>query len=116
MALFGFGKKNSYVVAVAHEGPGRLRLNGNRLSHSKIKKNAASHDQTVCWIEVDAQGVRLDQGTGPSATRYPNGEADRLLRDVPLSQAYRALLEDLGSGREFASKWYKLPSQQPAAS
>ena len=107
MGWFGFGKKTTYVVAVAYEGPNRLRLNGNLIREAKIKRNAASHDQTILWMEVTAGGGRIDQGTGPAANRLAPNELERIQRDLPMSAAFKAIVEDLDSGREQASKWYR---------
>src|SRR5690606_27901088 len=75
---FGFGKKATYIVAVAYEGPNRLRLNGNLVREAKIKRNAASHSQTIIWMELTTGGGRIDQGTGPAATRLEPGELERI--------------------------------------
>ncbi|RUL88676.1 hypothetical protein [Tautonia sociabilis] len=108
MGWFGFAKKTTYIVAVSYEGPNRLRLNGNRSEGGKIKKNAAAHEQTVIWMEVTSGGGRVDQGTGPSSARLAPGELEALRRDVHLSSAFKAVVEELDSGRDHASKWYKL--------
>lgn len=108
MGWFGFAKKTTYVIAVSREGPDRLRLNGNQVTRAQVKKNAASHDQTVLWMEVTSGGGRVDQGTGPASTKLPPGDLERLQRDVHLSTAFKAIVEELDTGKEHASKWYKL--------
>ncbi|WP_169977553.1 hypothetical protein [Tautonia rosea] len=107
MGWFGFGKKATYIVAVSHEGPNRLRLNGNQCRSAQIKRNAAAHGQTVMWMELTNGGGRIDQGLGPSATRLDAKELERLQRDVHLSTAFKAIVEELDAGQEQASKWYK---------
>ncbi len=104
---FGFGKKTTYIVAVSHEGPNRLRLNGNHCRGAQFKRNAAAHGQTVLWMELTTGGGRIDQGLGPSASRLDSKELERLQRDVPLSMAFKAIVEELDAGQEQASKWYK---------
>jgi hypothetical protein len=105
---FGIGKKTTYVIALSREGPDRLRLNGNQVTRTQVKTNAASHDQTVIWMEVTSGGGRIDQGTGPASSKLAPGELERLQRDVHLSTAFKAIVEELDGGREHASKWYKL--------
>lgn len=107
MGWFGFGKKTTYIVAVAYEGPNRLRLNGNLIHGEKFKRNAASHSQTVIWMELTTGGGRIDQGTGPAATRLAPNELERIQKDAHLSPAFKAVIEELDSGQEHASKWYK---------
>ena len=119
MGLFGFGKKNdTNLVVVIFEGPSRLRLNGNR-KHGKAaesaKKNATSHEGTVCWMEFSQGGSRIDQGTGPSAGKLGPGEVDRLLRELPFNAECKAMLLELEQGKERAAKILRWDSKsQPA--
>lgn len=105
--VFGlFGKKKvNHLVVVSYEGPGSLRLNGNRILTAQVKKNASSHDQTVCWIEFTPDGARRDQGTGPSASRLEPAELERLERELPQTQACRTVLEALQKGQDRSGLW-----------
>ena len=108
MGLLGFlgigAKGDRHLVVITFEGPGRLRLNGNRSAGKKAKQGAAAHDQTVAWIEFAPGGGRLDQGLGPAAGRMGTEELQTLLRDLPTDPACRAVLQGLAGGREHSSK------------
>jgi hypothetical protein len=105
LGLLGLGgKSDRHLVVVTFEGPGRLRLNGNRSAGKRAKQGAAAHDQTVAWIEFAVDGGRLDQGLGPAAGRMGVEEVQALLRDLPADPACRAVLQGLASGREHSSK------------
>ena len=107
MGFLGFGGKESNIVVVMYEGPNRLRLNGNRKKGRDLavaKKAAAAHDRTVCWIEFSQGGARLDQGIGPAAAKIGDAEANRLLKDLPLSTACKEMLRDLEGGHEKSAK------------
>lgn len=93
-----------HLVVITFEGPGRLRLNANRTSTKRAKQGAAAHEQTVAWIEFAADGGRLDQGLGPSASKLGTDEVTALLRDLPGDPACRSVLRGLGSGRDHSSK------------
>jgi hypothetical protein len=104
MGLFGFGgSRQKWLVVVSCEGPGHFRLNANRERHKRMKQNAASHSQTVCWIEFSQDGARTDQGEGPAAGRLGSPAVERLLRDLPQSEACRHVLEGLRNGRDRCS-------------
>src|SRR5687767_4575034 len=106
MGFLGFGRKSgTYLVVVTSEGSTRLRLNGNQMQSSRIKKNAAEHLGTVCWIEFEVGGPPRDQGLGPAASRLRPGEAERLLRELPRLEACRALLAELKQSPAHASRW-----------
>ena len=108
MGFFGFGKKvDSNIVVVTYEGPNRLRLNGNRKKGREAaaaKAGAAKHDRTVCWIEFSQGGLRLDQGTGPAASKLGEGAVDRILRELPLNPICKDMLRDLEQGHEKSAK------------
>jgi|RhiMethySRZTD1v2_1073278.scaffolds.fasta_scaffold203004_2 hypothetical protein len=105
LGLLGLGGKGErHLVVITFEGPGRLRLNGNRSAGKRAKKGAAAHDQTVAWIEFAPEGGRLDQGLGPAAARMGVEEVQALLRDLPTDPACRAVLQGLAGGREHSSK------------
>jgi hypothetical protein len=108
MGFLGFGrKKESNLVVVMYEGPGLLRLNGNRKTGKEAesaKKNAAAHDRTVCWIEFSQGGMRLDQGTGPAAAKLGAGAAEKLLRELPLNTACKNMLNELERGQDRSAK------------
>ena len=117
MGFLGFGgRKESYLVVVTYEGPGRLRLNGNHVrGGSRSKQNAGSHGQTVCWAEFAPGRVRQDGGLGSQAPRLGAGEAERLLRDLPQLVECRTVLDAMEQGREHASKALAWASPQGAA-
>jgi hypothetical protein len=108
MGFLGFGKKvDTNLVVVTYEGPNKLRLNGNRKQGKEAaaaKKNASSHERTVCWIEFSQGGLRLDQGTGPAAAKVGVAEVDRLLRELPLNTVCREMLRDMEAGQERTAK------------
>ena len=105
LGLLGLGGKGErHLVVITFEGPGRLRLNGNRSAGKRAKQGAAAHDQTVAWIEFAPAGGRLDQGLGPAAGRLGVEEVQALLRDLPTDPACRAVLQGLAGGREHSSK------------
>src|SRR5262245_31239327 len=105
LGLLGLGTKaERHLVVITFEGPGRLRLNGNRSAGKRAKLGAAAHDQTVAWIEFAVDGGRLDQGLGPAAARLGGEEVQTLLRDLPTDPACRAVLQGLAGGREHSSK------------
>jgi hypothetical protein len=108
MGLLGFlglgGKGERHLVVVTFEGPGRLRLNGNRSAGKRAKQGAVAHEQTVAWIEFAPDGGRLDQGLGRAADRMGIEEVQALLRDLPTDPACRAVLQGLAGGREHSSK------------
>src|SRR5262249_3950453 len=105
LGLLGLGGKGDrHLVVVTFEGPGRLRLNGNRSAGKRAKQGAAAHEQTVAWIEFAPEGGRLDQGLGPAASRIGAEELEALLRDLPTDPACRAVLQGLAGGREHSSK------------
>ncbi len=112
MGLFGFGKRSaSFLVVVTSEGQGRLRLNGVRAVEKDAKKSATAHERTVCWIEFSKDGGMIDKGVGRSPGR--TGEADRLLRELPLNPTCRAVLDRLREGQDSVGKWLQLG--EPAA-
>jgi hypothetical protein len=102
--FLGLGAKDSHLVVVTFEGPGRLRLNANRTSGKRGKKGAAAHEQTVGWIEFSPDGARLDQGLGPAAGKLGAAEVVALLRDLPTNPACQSVLRGLAGGREHSSK------------
>ncbi len=107
MGFFGFGGKESNIVVVMFEGPGRLRLNGNRKKGKEVesvKKNASAHDRTVCWIEFSQTGMRLDEAVGPAAAKVGADEAKRLLKDLPLTTACKEMLRELEGGQDRSAK------------
>jgi hypothetical protein len=108
MGLLGFlglgGRGDRHLVVITFEGPGRLRLNGNRTSGRRAKRGAAAHEQTVGWIEFDPGGGRLDQGLGPAAGRLGEAEVTALLRDLPADPSCQAVLRGLAGGRDHSSK------------
>jgi hypothetical protein len=108
MGLLGFlglgGKVDRHLVVITFEGPGRLRLNGNRSAGKRAKQGAVAHEQTVAWIEFAVDGGRVDQGLGPAAGRIGTEEVQALLRDLPTDPACRAVLQGLAGGREHSSK------------
>lgn len=108
MGLLGFlgigGRSERHLVVITFEGPGRLRLNGNRSAGRRAKQGAVAHEQTVAWIEFAPDGGRLDQGLGPAASRLGGAEVQALLRDLPSDPACRAVLQGLAGGREHSSK------------
>src|SRR5262249_32563105 len=114
MGLFGFlglgGKGDRHLVVVTFEGPGRLRLNGNRSAGKRAKQGAAAHEQTVAWIEFAPEGGRLDQGLGPAAGRMGTEEVQALLRDLPTDPACRAVLQGLAGGRSTPARSLTLGS------
>ena len=106
MGFLGFGGKGeTHLVVVIREGPSHLRLNGNQVRGSRIKKKAAVHPAAVCWIEFSPAGGLLDQGLGPAAGHLAPGEAERLLRELPQAEACRLVLRDLAQGPEHAARW-----------
>jgi len=107
MGLFGFGKKDSNIVVVMYEGPGRLRLNGNRKQGREVdsaKKGAAAHDRTVCWIEFSQGGKRLEEGAGPASAKIGDEETKRLLKDLPFTPACKEMLRELEGGQDRSAK------------
>ena len=117
MGLFGFGRKATNLVVVMYEGPNRLRLNGNRKqgkASDSAKKNATSHEGTICWVEFSQGGSRLDQGTGPAAAKLGPGEVDRLLRELPFNAECKAMLLELEQGKERAAKILRWESRSQA--
>ena len=118
MGFLGFGKKDSNLVVVIHEGKNRLRLNGNRKKGKKMataKRGAAAHEHTVCWIEFSQGGLPLDQGTGKSASKLEPGKAERLLRDLRTDPVCKKLLLELEGGRERSSKILNWEDRNPTA-
>jgi hypothetical protein len=108
MRWFNIGRRSdrhTCLVVATYEGPGRVRLNGNRISGGPAKRNAAAHAQTVCWAEFAEDGARRDQGPGPMAGRLADGQAERLLRELPQLAACRELLRDLADGRDRSGRW-----------
>lgn len=108
MGWFHFGRRgdrHTYLVVATYEGPGRVRLNGNRIAGGPAKQNAAAHPQTVCWAEFAVDGARRDQGLGPMGGRLGDGQAERLLRELPRNTACRELLGDLADGRDRSGRW-----------
>ena len=108
MGWFNIGRRSdrhTYLVVASYEGSGRVRLNGNRISGGAAKRNAAAHAQTVCWAEFAADGERRDQGPGPMAGRLGDGQAERLLRELPQIPVCRELLRDLEGGRDRSGRW-----------
>ncbi len=106
MGLWWFGRAaGTHLVAVTYEGSGQLRLNGNRAQSKQIKRNAAAHSGTVCWIEFAVDGTPRDRGLGPSAGRLGAGEADRLLRELPRTAECRAVCEQLRKAPKNVSQW-----------
>lgn len=99
------GGRETYLVAVTREGPGHLRLNGNHARGARFKRNAMTHSGTVCWVEFEPGGRRLDQGLGPAAAGLGPGAADQLLRDLPQTEVCRQVLRDLGSSPENSARW-----------
>jgi hypothetical protein len=93
-----------HLVVVTFEGPGRLRLNGNRSSGPRAKKGAAAHARTVGWIELAPDGTLLDHALGPAAPKLGTPEVAALLRRLPADPACKSVLRDLASGRPQASK------------
>jgi hypothetical protein len=98
------GKSERHLVVITFEGPGRLRLNGNRTAGKRARQGATAHEQTVAWIEFAPDGGRLNQGLGPAAGRVGTEEVQALLRDLPTDPACRAVLQGLASGRDHSSK------------
>jgi hypothetical protein len=104
MSFLGLGKwSETYLAVVTLDGPGRLRINGIRTKNGKTRKTVEKHVQTVCWLEFSKTGGLIGKGTGPA--RVPNGDAERLLRDLPTMPAWRSVLERLQDGQESAAKW-----------
>jgi hypothetical protein len=93
-----------HLVVITFEGPGRLRLNANRTSGKRARQGAATHEQTIAWIEFAPEGGRLDQGLGPAAGKLNPAEVTALLRDLPSNPACKSVLRGLGSGRDHSSK------------
>lgn len=116
MGFLGFGRgRQARLVVVTYEGPGRLMLNGNRTHNDRSKKHAASHSQTVCWIEFDVDGIPIDQGLGPASGRLGSGEAERLLRELPRNSDCRSVLAHMNEGRDQTGRWMKQVKSTPAA-
>jgi hypothetical protein len=101
---FRTGHGDHFLIVATYEGPRRMRLNGNRTRGKGAKKRAVDHDRTVFWIELSRDGARLDQGIGPAAGKLPAGEAEKLLRDLPLSPACRSVIQALEQGHQLTSK------------
>lgn len=93
-----------HLVVITFEGPGRMRLNANRTSGKRAREGAATHEQTVGWIEFAPDGRRLEQGLGPAAGKLGAAEVTALLRDLPANPACQSVLRGLASGREHSSK------------
>lgn len=109
MGFLGFGKRSTtLLVEVMHEGPGRLRLNGNRVQDRRTRERAISHDRTVCWLEFSDEGLPSDQGLGPASTKLGPGEADQLLRELRTNAACKRVVDDLKAGSEQTSRWLQL--------
>src|SRR3954449_477089 len=106
MGFWGFGRRrDTHLVVVTSEGGTQLRLNGIRVQAARTKRNAAAHEQTVCWVEFEPGGPRTDQGPGPAAARLGAGEVERLLRELPQTAECRAVRGDLEGGQERAGHW-----------
>ena len=117
MAFLSFKKKyDGRLIVLTYQGPGRLLLNGNRTRDQQARRNAAAHPGTVCWIELESGGARLDQGIGPAANHLDPAEVQRLLHELPQTSCGRAVLENLEQGRDHSCRWLELTRGQPAAS
>jgi hypothetical protein len=107
MRFLGFGgRADTFLVAVTFEGRGHLRLNGNHVkSGRKSRANAASHGRTVCWVEFAPDGTRRADGLGPMAACLGDGGAERLLRELPQTPAFREVLGMMERGQASVGKW-----------
>jgi hypothetical protein len=106
MGLFDFWKRDETLLAVVtFEGPGRLRVNGYHARGGRAKRGAASHERTVCWIELASDGRRLDEGLGRGSTLVGAEEAGRLLRELPKIPVCQHVLDLLHQGENSVSKW-----------
>lgn len=110
MGFLNLGKKTeTFLSVVTIEGPGRLRINGLRARDKAAKKAAVGHERTVCWAEFSPNGGLIDKGLGrASAQAGKAGEADRLLRDLPMNPVCRAVLDRLREGQDSVGKWLQL--------
>lgn len=111
MGLFNFGKSKNFLAVVTSEGPGRMRINGVHVTDAGVKKSAAGHERTICWIEFAPDGVRVDQGVGRASGG--TGVAERLLRDLPTMPITRTVLDHLRTSTESIGKWLQI--RDPAA-
>lgn len=105
LEIIGLRKRSvRYLVVVSFEGPGRLRLNGNKTTGKRARQGAVAHEQTVAWIEFSPDGGRLDQGLGPAAGKLDSAKVAALLQDLPTDPACRSVISGLAGGREHSSK------------
>ena len=112
MGLFDFWKRHDTLLAVVtFEAPGRLRVNGYHTQGGRAKRGAAAHERTVCWIELDSDGRRLDEGLGRGSTLVGEAEAGRLLRDLPKIPVCQHVLDLLHEGQTSVSKWLEFDKQ-----
>jgi len=109
LELLGLGRGDHNLVVLSYEGPNHFRLNGNR-KHGKslalAKRNAAAHDQTICWMEFNQSGKALDQGLGPAAEKIGREKAAEILRGLPTHPACKKVLIELEGGMERTVKVY----------
>ena len=110
MGFLNLGKKTeTFLSVITMEGPGRLRINGLKPRDKAARKAAVEHERTVCWAEFTPKGGLIDKGLGRAATQVGKaGEADRLLRDLPMNPVCRAVLERLREGQDSVGKWLQL--------
>ena len=106
MRFLGFGSRRAtHLVVVTREGPGHMRLNGNHVRKDSVKQNALNHSRTVCWIEYEPKGPRIDQGLGPAATQLEPGAAERLLSELPQTEVCKQVLRDLEGSPAHSARW-----------
>ncbi len=110
LELLGIAKRDYNLVVLTYEGPNRFRLNGNRKRGKAVavaKRNAAAHDQTICWVEFSQSGKALDQGLGPAAEKIGREKAEVILRGLPTHPTCKKVLIELEQGAERTATFYK---------
>lgn len=107
MGFLNLGKRTeTFLSIITLEGPGRFRINGVRAKDPAAKKTAIAHERTICWVEFSTKGGMMDKGMGRAATQV--GQAERLLRDLPMHPTCLAVLERLKEGQDSVGKWLQL--------